>query len=558
MYHFQVVAWCAIPFPTYPISTDDASILSVPYSAPRAYSGSPDDPASASSVVLIPSLLLAAARNVFDFSVLRDAIVFFFHRLSAANPPFPGSGDGKEHLGGGDGGGGPGHGEALVTLNFWFFLVFYYGFYNLIGLLWITKLFNLYSLNWWPARLGFSHAFTLFNLLPLFIAVPMYYILPAAIINHNLTWILLTFTTMLSPVLISFLVLLFERRAGHLGRRSGPSDTQLLFSTTRHFDPPPTPSWRKRVQRRDSWGLAQSYVRFIWFCSALLLSLVALVLGEAYAEVYLRTLPHNSLETVIYVWSWVATIHLLDGTTGWILGACVGSYPLGFVFKLYFCITYQTYVRALYARLRSPSQFAYLQLLSSSIVIIWQPLSMTRTVHAALVACQVNGQTYEEYKKFVGRSFWLRGLAENVSMLAWLGWVVGLHYGWNTKVRIPLSPSPGMRVLMWCAGVPIFLIQRQGGPVHIPAHVLCKSGDVGVRDPSRVGRAPNHGVVVPVLSDGGGGSRSSQVSRASASLLVSTLLQPPNHTTQLLMRRRAIMIHVLQNMLFSIIRLRFY
>lgn len=50
---------------------------------------------------------------------------------------------------------------------------------------------------------------------------------------------------------------------------------------------------------------------------------------------------------------------------------------------------------------------------------------------------------------------------------------------------------------------------------------------MGVRDPSRVGRAPNHGVVVPVLSDGGGDSRSSQVSRVSASLLVSILLQPP-------------------------------
>lgn len=392
----------------------------------------------------IPTLLLEAIRNVFDFSVLRDAIVCFIHRLSDANRqiperPYPGNGNEDLGGGGGGGGGGPGHGEALVTLNFWFFLIVYYGFYNLIGLLWITKLFNLYSLNWWPARLGFSSAFTLFNLLPLLIAVPMYYILPAVIINHNLTWILLTFSTMLAPVLISFLVLIFERRAGHLGRRSSPSDTQLLFSTSaassRRFEPRPAPSWRKRVVRTPTeWGLARSYIRFIWFCSALLLSLVALVLGEAYAEVYLRTLPHNSLETVLYVWSWVATIHLLDGTTGWIMGACVGSYPLGFVFKLYFSITYQTYVRALYARLRSPSQFAYLQLLSSSIVIIWQPLSMTRSVHAAFVACQINGQTYEEYRKFVGRSFWVRGLAENVSMLAWLGWVVGLHYGWNTKV----------------------------------------------------------------------------------------------------------------------------
>jgi hypothetical protein len=91
-------------------------------------------------------------------------------------------------------------------------------------------------------------------------------------------------------------------------------------------------------------------------------------------------------------------------------------------------------VRALYARLRSPSQFAYLQLLSSSIVVIWSPLTMTSLFHRALVWLHLNGQDYEEWKKTVGRAFYIRGLAESVSMLAWLGWVIVLHYGWNTKV----------------------------------------------------------------------------------------------------------------------------
>lgn len=42
----------------------------------------------------------------------------------------------------------PGHGAARVRVNFWFFLFFFYGFYNLTALMWITKVFNLYSLNW--------------------------------------------------------------------------------------------------------------------------------------------------------------------------------------------------------------------------------------------------------------------------------------------------------------------------------------------------------------------------------------------------------------------------
>lgn len=42
----------------------------------------------------------------------------------------------------------PGHGEARVEINFWFFLFVYYGFYNLTALMWVTKVFNIYSLNW--------------------------------------------------------------------------------------------------------------------------------------------------------------------------------------------------------------------------------------------------------------------------------------------------------------------------------------------------------------------------------------------------------------------------
>jgi hypothetical protein len=46
----------------------------------------------------------------------------------------------------------PGYGEAHVQVNFWFFLFVYYGFYNLTALIWITKAFNLYSLNWYDNR----------------------------------------------------------------------------------------------------------------------------------------------------------------------------------------------------------------------------------------------------------------------------------------------------------------------------------------------------------------------------------------------------------------------
>lgn len=81
----QVVAWCALPFPQYPLPEDYDT------------GGSVDD-------------------------------------------------------GPGNGHSAPGHGDARVQVNFWFFLFVYYGFYNLTALMWITKVFNIYSLNWYVLR----------------------------------------------------------------------------------------------------------------------------------------------------------------------------------------------------------------------------------------------------------------------------------------------------------------------------------------------------------------------------------------------------------------------
>ncbi|KAI5777020.1 hypothetical protein EDC01DRAFT_431048 [Geopyxis carbonaria] len=424
------IIWCAIPFPTSPLDVPGGQV------PPNSVSRRIDVNASASPW----THLTHAINNLFDLSVLWDIIKSWFELFRDSLPDLPSVPDRGNGTIPGDGNNGkvPGHGSSQVVLNFWFFLIVYYGFYNLVGLLWITKVFNMYSLNWWPPSMGFPPTFTFFNFLPLSVGVMLYYFLPGPLITENLTWIFLTFSTMCCPLVIAFLVLLFERRHNRLGMGRGLSETQLLFTSSSPG------SSRAGIGRNRSrfrwrsrpgwWQLPRSYKRFFWFCSAMLLSLLAFALGEAYAELYLRTLPHNSLETVIYVWSWVATIHILDLLTGWILGARVGSYPLGVVFKLYFQLTYQTYVRALYARLRSPSQFAYLQLLSSSIVVIWSPITMTPLFHSIVHGLKLNGQNYPEWQKTVGRSFFVRGLAENVSMAAWLGWVIVLHYGYNTKV----------------------------------------------------------------------------------------------------------------------------
>lgn len=97
-------------------------------------------------------------------------------------------------------------------------------------------------------------------------------------------------------------------------------------------------------------------------------------------------------------------------------------------------LTYQTYVRALYARLRSPSQFVVLQLLSSTGLIIVTPCLMSAPFHRFLSALGFNNQSYAAYQKMAVRNVFIRFLAENASMLAFLGSVAVLHFGANKDV----------------------------------------------------------------------------------------------------------------------------
>lgn len=316
------VGWCAIPFPQYPLRDDD------------------DD----------------------------DSDDWDGHSKPG------GGGEGRHKT--------PGHGEAKVMVNFWYFVFVYYAFYNLTALIWITKTFNLYSLNWWPSTLGFPLTISLIAVLGTVGPIVLYLVPEAQFLTtHNTVWITWTFCIMAMPVMIASLILLTKER--HLGLRHSLSETQRIFTSSwwtseddlaggglsngranagrrraqqlwdeaqesdilqvagaggllggQQHDPAPP---RVPVRLRHRF-LPASFVRFVWFCTALFIGMLAYVIGEAYAEVYLRTLPHNSLDTIVYVYGWISTVYLLDGLTGWILGGNqgerVGSYPLSWVFKL--------------------------------------------------------------------------------------------------------------------------------------------------------------------------------------------------------------------------------
>ena len=95
---------------------------------------------------------------------------------------------------------------------------------------------------------------------------------------------------------------------------------------------------------------------------------------------------------------------------------------------------YHIFYRNLFARLRSPDQAIFIQLLSSSFVIFWYPLSMSKTFHRLQTWAFGFDKEWEEYAEGVGTSelgdtpetseeancslctvLYLRNLSENVT-----------------------------------------------------------------------------------------------------------------------------------------------
>ncbi|CAK7265952.1 hypothetical protein SEPCBS57363_001850 [Sporothrix epigloea] len=511
----------------------------------------------------------------------------------------------------------PGHGEARVRIHFWFFLLAYYGPYNVTALVWITKVFNLYNLNWWPSSLGFPVSVSLLAAFSLAVPAVLFCSVPAVdfLASHNTAWVTWTFAIMAMPVAAALFLLLVHER--HRTQRHAMSDTQRVFTSAQWAGDPGTlpRRWREQQQqqrhhkqtseagrfrvpmfgraraeslpvasaatndsgplgltfvppqqdsetpcllsrrtsmlpqitddallgvsgpsatlphnRSDNW-LPASFVRFLWLMSALFTSLLVYELGEASASLFLAALPtmqHATVYTVAYVYGWIVTVFLLDLLTGWILGGSqgerVGSYPLGWVFKLYFMLTYQTYVRALYVRLRSPSQFVLLQVLSSTTLIIISPLLMCSWTHRLLVALGLNAQTYGAFQKVCVRNIFVRIVAENASMLAFLGSLLVLHFGPNRDVYPYFAFDDGL----------------DGGPGYTFSFTLYASS---ITWACELGTA----FIVSGLIRYFYGL--SVVGEGKMDLAVWPELLPTSV---------AVSVHVLQNMLFSIIRLQFW
>lgn len=327
--------------------------------------------------------------------------------------------------------------RSRFDAQFWFFLFWYYGIYCAVGLVYITQLFSLYRLNWWPKALGARKSYVVFWLLSLATGYLMHLFsldsLPSMgrgwwipddddddSEGHRIQWqrktpwVGLAFATMAMPALVCFAGL---RRSGRQTYRHSLTEAQKMFL-------------EHELRRR----IPASYIRFLWFMAVIGMALIALLAGQGYASVFLSTLPHTGLDGTAYVAFWTVNVNILLLVSLWILEEKVRSRALIFVLKYYYFLVYFIFYRNLFARLNSLDQFALIQLLSSFWVCIWYPFSMTTWCHKIVQYFNSDPKSWEEYVESVGISFYLRNLAQNTTMIAFLGWVSILHFGPNQNM----------------------------------------------------------------------------------------------------------------------------
>ncbi|KAI7877894.1 uncharacterized protein EV154DRAFT_429401 [Mucor mucedo] len=276
-----------------------------------------------------------------------------------------------------------------TRINFWYFLFWYYGLYNALALFLITKLFSIYALNWYPKRLGAKVTFALFWLVSQSIGVVFYYI--PMVHNQSIFWVCLTFLTMAMP-LVNALLIIHRKR---MDRRHRGAIGVLLADENNVPTADPKPSIRWIPTELPKLRAPASYRRFLWFCTALAVALVALIGGEMYAYFFLATLPHTPLEAFFYVYSWVAAIYIMDAITDYIL----------------------------YRKIRQHIQ----ALLFHDLFHLLSKFVCQTSIGGSICHCSVGLVPMEK----IGRSFYLRNLAENTTMLGFLCWVNILHFGPN-------------------------------------------------------------------------------------------------------------------------------
>lgn len=303
----------------------------------------------------------------------------------------------------------------------------------------MNKLFSIYSLKWWSPLLGGRLSTVLVWSASMMGGIIMRYVTPQ-IHEYTLSWVLLTFMTMTVPLLLALWRIQTESRNV---LRHSLTVAQRTFVI-------PEEEFRARIPA--------SYRRFLWFVLTVMIACGTLVFGGWYAYNFVRN-PHRSgLYALIYVYSWVSVIYLLDFLCETIVDERIRCHPLSEVLRLYFYSVYFVFYRNLFVRLRDVQQFVMIQIASGLWVMTFYPIRMSSVVHSFLSRYFGASPNYETYQREVGQVFFTRNLAENATMFGFICWMNILHFGPNQAVypsfqfNNPRDPYD-YKITMWASCV---------------------------------------------------------------------------------------------------------
>ncbi|OLY84619.1 hypothetical protein AYI68_g1213 [Smittium mucronatum] len=145
--------------------------------------------------------------------------------------------------------------------NFWFFLFFYYGVYNICALMLVTHIFHLYSLNWWPESMSAASANITSWVFSMSIGASLY-IYDVRLLHNPLVWTGITLVTLLFPLIISFVQIRRHYSTTTIRQNAGQNPEETIFSHSLE------------------WRVPSSYLRFLWFTGIFVNWYIALIAGE--------------------------------------------------------------------------------------------------------------------------------------------------------------------------------------------------------------------------------------------------------------------------------------
>ncbi|TXT05406.1 uncharacterized protein COLE_06726 [Cutaneotrichosporon oleaginosum] len=177
--------------------------------------------------------------------------------------------------------------DLPIDVNFYFFLIWCVTAYLAVALFFITNLFSLYRLNWWPSRLGGKATYFLMWSTTLAIGLLAHHLDLFGLHarwrdkpdegfdwERKTFWVVLSFAAMHLPAVACFSKLKRDKR--HVYRHAQPVVQYTFFGSS--------------LRRVPS-----SWVRFLWFMACLAIAAFSLIVGQGETAVASTRAHHHSV-----------------------------------------------------------------------------------------------------------------------------------------------------------------------------------------------------------------------------------------------------------------------